>query len=355
MHRIRAFIARYEHQLSIGSFLVGFAIDAIVLKRIDLLVSNLFLYTYLTLAVLSIALLHRAATKAFSGSMERLSVWLPFVAQFAFGGMFSGFLIFYSQSGSLVASWPFLTLIVVLIISNEFMRTYHNRLTFQSLLLFFCLFSFSIYTLPIVVGRMGDLVFEASGLIALVLFIVFLTLLSFIGYKRVRYSLYNITVGALGIYGLITVLYFSNYLPPIPLALKDIGVYQSVTRVGDAYRVHEQSYPWYASITGRVVTVPKGGVLYTYSSVFAPTRLETSIAHQWQYFSTDGSWQTKSTIPFTIGGGRDGGYRGYTAKGAITPGTWRVNVITERGQLIGRITFTVQEGSAPAMVERTLE
>ena len=143
--RIHSFVERYQHQLSIGSFLVGFAVDSIVLKRIDLLVSNALLIGYLSIALIVVVILH-----GYSGReprfrvVRRVTEWLPFVGQFAFGGMFSGFLIFYSQAGTVAASWPFLFVILILIVLNEFLRSYQSRLTYQATLLFFCLFSFSI-------------------------------------------------------------------------------------------------------------------------------------------------------------------------------------------------------------------
>ncbi len=107
--KLRSFVERYQHTLSIGSFLVGFTIDTILLKRIDLLLSNALLISYLTIVVLSMLLLHRYASRAPRYELgARALEWVPFAAQFAFGGMFSGFLIFYSQAGSFVASWPFL-------------------------------------------------------------------------------------------------------------------------------------------------------------------------------------------------------------------------------------------------------
>lgn len=357
MHALRAFIERYQHQLSIGSFLVGFAIDTVALKRIDLLISNALLYSYLAIVIIVMATLHFRATHPPTKEWRRRAVeWMPFVAQFAFGGMFSGFLIFYSQSGSVVASWPFVALILALIISNEFLRKYQSRLTFQSILLFFCLFSFSIYTLPIILGRMGDDVFLYSGVVALILMALFLGFLSVIGYHRVKESLQPISIGVLAVYGLIMTLYFSNILPPIPLALKDIGVYHTLARADGEYVAVEETQPWYARLTGVTVHAEAGDALFVYSSVFAPTRFAASIIHEWQYFdNTKGQWVTAATIPFPISGGRDGGYRGYSEKSLLTPGKWRVNVETARGQLIGRETFTVVPGSPINTTQRILD
>ena len=340
---LRGFVQQYQHQLSVGSFLVGFAIDSIVLKRIDLLISNAFLLTYLGIVVAVMLLLHHGASHAPRfDALKRVYLWLPFVAQFAFGGMFSGFLIFYSQAGSLVASWPFVSIIIVLIVINEFLRNYQERLTYQSLLLFFCLFSFSIYALPILMGVMGDWVFELSGGAALLAFWGFMSLLYLVDARRVRTAAGTIALGTAIIYGLITTLYFANVLPPIPLALKDVGVYHSIVRAGGDYAATEELAPWYARLSGVTLSLLPNEPAFAYSSVFAPTSLATSIVHRWEKFDdTKPGWVTVSTIPFSISGGRDGGYRGYSELGPLTPGRWRVSVETARGQLIGREAFTV--------------
>lgn len=353
--KLTTFVERYQHQLSIGAFLVGFTIDTIILKRIDLLISNAFLITYLSVVVLVMLSLHHfAARPPRLRVTQRLHALLPFVGQFSFGALFSGFLIFYSQAGSVVASWPFLLLILALIVGNEFMRAYQHRLTYQATLLFFCLFSFAIYAVPILLGRMSDSIFELSGVVALALFSVVLWLLRLVDRQRLAASLGSIVLSVVTVYGLVTALYFSNILPPIPLALKDIGVYHDITREGDGYRVLAESAPWYARLTGVQVTVSKGETLYAYSSVFAPTRLNTQIVHRWER-RVDGEWVTESAVPFGIVGGRDGGYRGYSALPITVPGEWRVRVETVRGQLIGSEQFSVTFSErAPSLQSRFL-
>ncbi len=354
--QLKAFVERNQHTLSISSFVVGFAIDSVVLKRIDLLVSNVLLLSYLSIVIVVMLFLHYAAARPPQHeALRRVYLWIPFVAQFAFGGMFSGFLIFYSQSGSVIASWPFLLIILGLIIGNEFLRTYQSRLTYQSLLLFFCLFSFSIYALPIYLGRMGDRIFEYSGLLALLASLSFMALLWFIDARRVRASLGSIVIGTLGVYGLITALYFSNVLPPIPLALKDIGIYHAVERTGTSYSVLVEHAPWYARLTGLTVTITPGKPLFAFSSVFAPTRLSAQIVHRWQRLE-GGEWVTVATIPFGISGGRDGGYRGWSEVVPQVSGEWRVRVETVRGQLIGQETFMLRlTDSTPELRERILQ
>ena len=47
-------------------------------------------------------------------------------------------------------------------------------------------------------------------------------------------------------------------------------------------------------------------------------------------------------MSFTLSGGRDEGYRGYSLTSNLAPGKWRVRMETERGQVMGRIGFTVE-------------
>jgi hypothetical protein len=71
--------------------------------------------------------------------------------------------------------------------------------------------------------------------------------------------------------------------------------------------------------------------------------------HHWQvYNEKSDQWQTTDKRKYGIVGGRDGGYRGYSFKKNIRPGTWRVDVKTDDGLLLGRIGFEVVAGSGTA-------
>ena len=357
MRRIQEFLTRHFHILSLGAFVVGFGIDSLILKRIDLLLSNLILYTYLVLVVGSMVLIHIAFTQTrVSRAMRTVESVLPFVAQYAFGGMFSGFLLFYSQSGTVLSSWPFLLLILVLVFINEFLQSYQAKLAYQSILLGFCLLSFSIYSVPILTGSMGTFEFVLSNVVALVALALFIGLLWSIDRVRVRHSLRHISIGTASLYIVIALLYVTNILPPIPLSLKDVGVYHRVERVGTTYRIAVESHPWYERFWRTPITLVPGTQLYVFSSVFAPTDLHTRIVHEWQYKDSAENWWNYASIPFDISGGRDGGYRGYTVIAPPIGGLWRVNIETERGSLIGRTTFNVTfSSSTPVVVSRILE
>ena len=66
-------------------------------------------------------------------------------------------------------------------------------------------------------------------------------------------------------------------------------------------------------------------------------------------------WISASRISFPIRGGREEGYRGFSQKSNVFPGSWRVYVETKDGQIIGRIRFDVVAGSPPLpLIETTL-
>lgn len=323
----------------------GFIIDSITLKRIDLPFENLILIGYFVIAGSSILILNYIATRTHKTQLAvRLELWLPLVIQFAFGGLFSGFTIFYSRSGSLVASWPFILILIGLLVGNELMKRRYQQLVFQVTVFFTAIFFFTIFSIPVLVGRMGPFIFILSGLVSLVVVSGFIYCLFYVSRERAEKSkrLLAITVGSVFIF--INLLYFAKLIPPIPLSLKTAGIYHTLTQLGDEFHVRYEKQSFFRIFqVCDVVHVQQNEPLYAYSSVFAPTRIHTDIIHHWQYFDEEENrWITSSRIPFSISGGRDMGYRGYSKKSVLTEGCWRVDVETTRGQVIGRILFGVE-------------
>jgi len=276
--------------------------------------------------------------------IARWRTWLPAMTQFALGGLWSGFLVFYSRSASLTASWLFLAVLIAFLVGNEAFRRYHSRLVFACLLFFFAAYSYAVFLLPVVTRTIGRLTFIASGGAAIVLFLILLQLLSRVGPERYRQSRLPILGGAIAITLAMNLFYFTGVLPPLPLALLRVGVYHAIKHQGDQYIASSEPEPWYISYTwyAPVLHVPSGQPLSLYSAIFAPIQLTTRISHLWErYDPVRRRWSTQSTVTFSISGGRDGGYRAYTVKSNPRPGNWRVDIESEDGRLIGRIRFDV--------------
>jgi hypothetical protein len=92
--------------------------------------------------------------------------------------------------------------------------------------------------------------------------------------------------------------------------------------------------------------------LYLYTSIFAPGRLATVVVHSWEWFDPmSRRWIPQSRVPFSIRGGREGGYRAYSIKSRPRPGDWRVNITTDDGRPMGRIRFAVTISPPPQALE----
>lgn len=353
----------------------GFAVDNFTFGRIDRPAANLIFSGYLLLAAASIALLHalqsrmdrkslqrqdqssEVATENLSGPpvSGRLHTLLPAASQFALGGLWSGFLVFYSRSAVLSASWPFLLVLTAVFVGNEIFRRYRSRLVFSALLLFFALYSYAIFVVPVLAGKIGSVIFLASGALATVIFLVFLRLLDRIGHPRYVQSRLLLYAGTVTILVAMNLFYFTDVLPPLPLALANAGVFHSVKREGTAYSVITEPQPLTVrlNLARPTVHVAPGQSLAVYSAVFAPIKLTTRVSHCWRWFDPKRQrWTLQSTISFPIFGGRAGGYRGYTTKSAPRPGSWRVDIDTEDGRLIGRVAFEVVAVSQPVSTEQ---
>jgi len=353
---IKNFYMKYERHITTGAFLAGFIVDNLTLTRIDLLYDNFVLISYLAVAAGSIAFFHFTSTVPRERFFGRVRLLAPLAMQFAFGGLFSGFAIFYTRSASLAASWPFLLVLLLLLIGNELLKKRYARYVFQMSMLFFVLFSYLIFFLPIMLHAIGAWVFLLSGAASLAIIFFFTAVLALVAPGYVRKSRRALTASIGGIFLLVNVFYFANIIPPIPLSLKEAGVYHSVSRTNGDYLVEHEPRTWRDLLKSYddVHVAPQRPV-YVFSSVFAPTDLDTDIFHSWQYYDqTRSEWVEANRIGFAIVGGRDGGYRGYSFKTNVPPGRWRVDVVTARGQLLGRVKFNIIAAETPPVLETAI-
>ena len=343
----------HERHLSAFAMVAGFVADNLFFERIDLWQTQAVFASYAATCFIAIPLLQWFETRAARGlSVPRWRSLLPLATQFALGGFWSGFVIFYGRAADFGVSWPFLLFLFLVLLGSEYFSQYHARLVFTSVLFFFALYSYAIFALPIATGTIGTLTFLGSGVIAIAVFALFTMLLRKLARERFLADVWRIRIGAAVVLVILNAAYFTNVLPPLPLAAKAAGVYHSVWRVpGDYLATEEKDQPWKVRYLGLAPTlhVESGESLSAYSSIFAPTALTATIVHRWQRYDSIGkTWVTKAVITYSIAGGRDGGYRGYSTARADMPGEWRVDVETADGHLIMRLPFTVTQATIPA-------
>src|SRR3989338_1903785 len=241
----------YERHLYALAMVVGFIVDSLFFERVDLWQTQAVFASYATLCFISIPLLHWIESRAMLGrARPRWSVVLPLVTQFALGGFWSGFVIFYGRSADLGASWPFLLLVFLIFLASEYFHHYHARLVFTSVLFFFALYSYAIFAVPVYTGTIGTLTFLLSGLVAIGVFALFTVLLRALARERFLADVWRIRVGAFVVLVLMNSFYFTNILPPLPLSAEAAGIYHSVLRVPGAYLGTSESAPWYVRYLG---------------------------------------------------------------------------------------------------------
>jgi hypothetical protein len=339
-----AFAHQYERHLSVLSMVGGYAFDTFAFGRIDHISTHIVFVVYLVVAGGAIATSHRLESRPPEKQpSQRTRTILTAVSQFALGCLLSGFCVFYLRSASLWSSWPYLLVLGGVFVGNEFFRAYTTRFTLSLLLYFFALFSYAILLVPVLIAMLGTIPFLISGGVAIAIFWFYMDVLAWLGRERYRQVRLQVLAGTLAIYAAINLFYFVKILPPLPLALADAGVYHAVKKNGSAYQVLQESQPWTTFLgVPPVYHVTPDEKLYLYSSVFAPARVSTLIVHHWEWYDAGARrWEPQSRTSFSINGGRDGGYRGYSFKSRPRAGAWRVNITTGDGRPLGRIRFAV--------------
>lgn len=335
--KLKHWYETYERKLSVASLALGFFVDSLTMQRIDALRENLWIAGNLLLAGLCIILLNRGKQE---GSLH---FWLSNILQFSFGTLLGSVFIFYFRSATLSATWPFLALLLIAMLGNELFQKRYGKLAFQLSFFYFALFSFTIFLVPLILKNIGAEIFLLSGVVSLVLLWLFLEAVRKFARDKFIESRTHIWILVSIIFILINGLYFTNLIPPIPLSMKEAGIYHSIERstkgnyiVSKEVRGVEKYFTFREPIHWK-----EGEALYAYTAIFSPGSLNTDIAHEWQYKNKDGEWVTATRIPLYLSGGRLGGFRTYSNKYNFTPGGWRVDVKTLRGQLIGRINFEI--------------
>ena len=220
---------KHKRWLPLVSFLAGFSWDNLTLNRIDRFSDNMIMLLYLLLLGGLIVVNHLVDSGRIRyQQISKRRDLFPLGIQFFFGSLFSSYVVFYFQSASLSENWLFLAFLVILLVVNEFIKDRYDNLRLNMALYFMAAFSFSIFFVPILLKVMNTLVFLVSGFLAL---IFILTILYFLGKQdAVLFRKTGALIGSLFI--LMNILYFLNWIPPVPLSLKEGGIYHHVKKRG---------------------------------------------------------------------------------------------------------------------------
>lgn len=354
--KVQQKIAPYRRYFSAMLLLGGFVVDTFTLNRIDQVFDNMVLIVHLLIVSVVLLLLQaRSRPGLLKLTSDRARSVLLGLLMFSFGGLFSGFTIFYAKSAGLFSGWAFVVVLLFIMLSAEYYQKAYNRLLVRVGVWVLSVYLYLIFALPVLVGQMGSGVFLVSTLVTVILTWLFIHGLSTVS-RAEDVAIARLRHMAGFVIGVILLLYFTNLIPPVPLSLQHQAPYYQVVRAEGDYTVTYQPTTW-QKLTGRhhrTLFRQSGEPVFIFTSVFAPVNLQTEIIHQWQYKS-DSGWVTTDEIVIPITGGRAEGFRGFSFKQNHQPGSWRVRIATSSGQVVGSLRFTIKHEVAPDnLQEKTL-
>jgi hypothetical protein len=341
---------KYERYVPVIIFAAGFIWDSLTMTRVDSLIDNVFLTGYLAaLAVMIFYTLRKQIEAARPRWVCRLEAYFPWAMQFAFGALFSGYVVFYFKSVSWTGTQFFFIVLIILLFGNEFL---HHRLLNARLLAVlysFCLLSFLSFSLPVILKRVGTEIFLLAGAVSLGISIILFSLAYAVKNGHWRRQMASAWVCIIATYIVVNSLYFANLIPPVPLGLKGGGIYHYVQKTSSGYEVKFVRPPYYRfwKQWDDPFYLSKNESAYCYTAIFAPPKVRVPVIHVWSWYSASDGWREIDRIGFEISGGREGGYRGFSKKKTLWTGKWRVQVETNEGRILGNVSFTISPSPDP--------
>jgi hypothetical protein len=343
--KIRHWREKYESQLEVAFFIGGFVFDAVMVSEVDdpFAIVQQCLYLLIIAALIHYEILYRLHKWRPQGRLSRLWEYRNLLLHFLLGTLLNIYSLFYIKSASLLASLAFLALMVMMILANELPMVKTSKVSFKVGLFAICLFSFISILYPLLLGFVGWVPFSLSVLTTSAVFYLQFRLLR----KKLpdQKTLLQATVlPALSVLLVFSLFYTLGWIPPVPLSVKEQGIYHSVERSEGKYYLSTEKVWWKFWQSGdQDFKAEPGDKIYFYAQIYSPARFADQVYVQWSWKNPRTGWQSSDRIPLKIVGGRKEGYRGFAVKSNYQPGEWRVQVQTGMGQEISRLYFTIKD------------
>lgn len=355
--QIKETYAKYEKFVPALAFFAGTLFDILTVGRVDDRLNLIQQAVYLTLCMgLLIAEIFEVV-RPYTVPKWLAKVWhyREEAQHFLLGSLLSAFTIMFFKSSSLVGSSLFFLLIGGLLIGNEFSEVRKFGLVLRSIMFSLCVTSYMFCVVPIAWHGVGLGPFLTALGASLLVGGIFTGILwkvlpnQDVLKRHVMIPYAGLVVLLLGLYGL-------RLVPPIPLAIKHIGIYRSVERVQGGYKV-KFLRPWWRfwSHGDQSYTARAGDRIFCFFSIFSPGGFKERIKIRWLYDDPKKGWTAHDAMPVAISGGRDDGYRGFAFKANYEPGSWQVRIETQDELEIGRIYVDVDKDDEPTQPREVFE
>jgi hypothetical protein len=307
-------------------------------------IDNVILLFYLmALAIMIFFTLRRQSGRNLPNWAYRLEPNFLWAMQFAFGGLFSSYVIFYFKSASWTRTQFFFLILVCLLVGNEFLNHRLRNPKLLATLYSFCLLSFLAFFLPIIFASVKPVLFLIAGALSLLISTAVFALSFPNDRGDWHLKMGPVLVCILTVCLSLNLLYFAHLIPPVPLALKTAGIYHGISKTAAGYEVQYVRPPFYRFWRryDNPYYLASGEAVCCFTAIFAPRKIQVRVRHIWSRYAKSAGWLVTDRMEYEISGGREGGFRWFTRKRLVTPGEWRVEVETDRGQVLGRIDFMI--------------
>lgn len=353
--RFRAFRERNHLAFEVAFFFAGFLFDVVLLHRIDSVPLLIHQGSYLVLTALLVFWDHRIHVdgREPGGIPGRIASYRLWVMHFFLGTLLNAFVVFYFRSASGFFGILFVVALAAVILVNELPRFRGRGPVVRVALLAFCTTSYFAYLIPVLWGELRSwqyVLATALGAGATV------------GLWRVfqrfthdpTWTARRAVFPGVAVQGLLLALYFAEVIPPVPLSVKHLGIYNSVTvekrEQRRAYRMTYEPSPWWRpwDTAAAPLRLEKGERAWAFVRIFAPARFRDTVTFAWDFDDPARGWTALGTGFVTgLSGGNEQGYRLFAYTTPARSGAYRVRVLTADGREIARERFEVLVSSAP--------
>lgn len=341
--KILGFYNQHELRFNIGFFAFGFILDYFTAGEPDDLINIGMQVFYLTTIFIVLSLDHLVQNNVIQVSKRWEKVWdyRNLLIHFILGSILNLYSFFFLKSASVFNSMIFVVLLLAIVVANELPQIQRRGVDLKWALFVLCLFCFYTILFPILLGFLGWIPFVMSAAATVLsLYLHFRYMMS--RQKDFKELSRAYLKPGLSVVVVFVFLYFVGLIPPVPLAVQNMGVYHNLKKENGVYLLsHEKPWWKFWQRGDQDFYFRSGDQIFFFGQIFSPARFNDQVVIHWLYKDPKAGWMTSDKVQMTVSGGRKQGFRGYSVKKNYQPGKWRVQVETTDGREIGRLYLTL--------------
>lgn len=269
-------------------------------------------------------------------------------------GSFTSFsMVYYLRGGDIIVNLPILSIILILMFANEFLRKKYRIVT-ELIAYSISTIFFFIFAIPIILKGVGDREFAIAMIFSFVYLYLYLRLMYSLNKENnksskrdsgLKIKLHNYIILPIL---LLCVAFYFKLIPAVPLNLHYINFYKNIYSYNEGGKKYYE-YEWKINRGfnfKRVVSLRDlgGDKIYFYTEIEAPIDFVFRATHKWEYYNESKKvWETVNEVTYDVNGGREGGYRGYTFINNLKKGEYKVSVLINGNRYIGSARIYVIE------------